>query len=514
MSGVLLVTTAAVLVITTRAQDGVFTYALDDAAIHLALAKNLAHHGTFGLVPGVYQSASSSPIFELLLAPLLLISGDGWWTPLLINVIAAEWLLWSISTIASVRRLAATVGGAVAVGALPLGLGLVPLVFTGMEHTLHAAIVVQALLLTTTILRDERPSPRAVAALAGLMFLGTFVRFEMVFVAAGVVVVLVLWWPAAAGWAVRLRTAVATGVAALAPMGLFAVVNRAFGQYTLPNSIVSKTHLGQSGLPLPTASEVSEKVLSDPVLLVAVAVGVAALAASIRRTSATSSRGDRVLAAPLVVMLVTTVLHVVLAEVGWFERYQAYLIIGLAFGALLSLPRLSVDGLRRGAIVVAALCILRVPLLLSTPTATYNVYESEYQLGRFLALHYQGEAIAVNDIGYVGLQHEGDIVDFVGLGSYDMLKARKDGTLDAAFTERQLVAHDVQVIVVHDDFFKNIIPKGWGSAGRWCVTSAHIALSSSCVTFYAREGDQLARLQGAFDAYSAQLPEGIEPRKP
>ena len=48
--------------------DGHFTYALDDAAIHLSMGDVLAHHGTWGVVPGEFQSASSSPLFTLLLA--------------------------------------------------------------------------------------------------------------------------------------------------------------------------------------------------------------------------------------------------------------------------------------------------------------------------------------------------------------------------------------------------------------------------------------------------------------
>ena len=44
-----------------------FAYGLDDPYIHLALAENLLHHGTWGLVPGVYESASSSPLWTLML---------------------------------------------------------------------------------------------------------------------------------------------------------------------------------------------------------------------------------------------------------------------------------------------------------------------------------------------------------------------------------------------------------------------------------------------------------------
>jgi hypothetical protein len=144
---------AVTVVLSVRAQNGTFTYAIDDAAIHLTLARNLAHHGTFGLVPGVYQSASSAPLWELLLAPVLRVAPGAVWLPLALNAVAAIWLLRSFSRLAVVQSLSSTVVGRVGLVALPFGLGLVPLVVTGMEHTLHAAIVVQLLVLLIARLR-------------------------------------------------------------------------------------------------------------------------------------------------------------------------------------------------------------------------------------------------------------------------------------------------------------------------------------------------------------------------
>ena len=503
MFGTFVVVLAGLVAYTMSVQDGVFTYALDDAAIHLTLARNLVHHGTFGIVPGTYQSASSSPIWEVLLGPLLLLTGDAEWTPLVLNVIAAGWALWTFSRLPLLQRLAAEGLGRVAVVALPLGLGLVPLALSGMEHTLHLAVTVQVLALLVDRLREE--AVRAYVPMALLIAFGTLVRFETGFLAVAVAIVLVAV-PVGEPARRRLGAAAMLVAAAVVPVAGFAIMNRAFGQYALPNSVVAKTPIGQKGLPIPTLAEFVDKLLSDPVLVIALLIGVAVLVLRARPRPR-----DLVTLVPLTVMLLTTGAHVLFAEIGWFERYQAYLIAGLLFGVLTAIgPITSADGRRRAALLLAAACVLRVPLLVNTPIATNNVYETEHHLGQFLRDNYPGEGVAVNDIGYVSWMHEGDVVDMVGLASYDMLKARKDGALSRAQTGAVLDAHGVRVMAVHDEFFDGIVPVGWPAAGRWCLTTRRLAVSSACVTFYAPAGAEHDRLRAALRAYAPRLPPSIE----
>src|ERR1700748_216258 len=53
-----------------RASGGTFMYPLDDTFIHMTVAKTLALHGTWGIAPGEFESASSSVGYTLLLAGL------------------------------------------------------------------------------------------------------------------------------------------------------------------------------------------------------------------------------------------------------------------------------------------------------------------------------------------------------------------------------------------------------------------------------------------------------------
>src|SRR5262245_10580406 len=45
---------------------GHLAYAIDDGGIHLSIARNLGLHGTWGVVPDHFQSASSSPLWTVL----------------------------------------------------------------------------------------------------------------------------------------------------------------------------------------------------------------------------------------------------------------------------------------------------------------------------------------------------------------------------------------------------------------------------------------------------------------
>ena len=66
----------------------VFIYPLDDAYIHLSLARNFAENGVWGVNPGSFDSASSSILYTLVLSVLIKLFGDSIYYPLIVNVVA------------------------------------------------------------------------------------------------------------------------------------------------------------------------------------------------------------------------------------------------------------------------------------------------------------------------------------------------------------------------------------------------------------------------------------------
>ncbi|OCA71655.1 hypothetical protein [Chryseobacterium arthrosphaerae] len=82
--------------------ENYFTYILDDAYIHLAIARNFAQHGVWGVTEYMFSSSSSSPAFTFLLSGLIYISGNNELIPLIFNFVCtihylfSECILWSV----------------------------------------------------------------------------------------------------------------------------------------------------------------------------------------------------------------------------------------------------------------------------------------------------------------------------------------------------------------------------------------------------------------------------------
>src|SRR5882762_8810665 len=85
----LLALTAALIGRMRAMTEGHFVYPLDDSYIHMAMAKTLVRHGSWGLSPGQFEPASSSPLWTLLLAGLYRLGGVHAWGPVALAAISS-----------------------------------------------------------------------------------------------------------------------------------------------------------------------------------------------------------------------------------------------------------------------------------------------------------------------------------------------------------------------------------------------------------------------------------------
>ena len=74
--------------------NGYFSYPYDDVYIHMQVARNIATHGTWGIQPGVFASATSSIFYPLLLSGVFKVFGLHTIVPFVLNCIAGIVLIY------------------------------------------------------------------------------------------------------------------------------------------------------------------------------------------------------------------------------------------------------------------------------------------------------------------------------------------------------------------------------------------------------------------------------------
>jgi len=520
------------------------TYVLDDPAIHLSIAEQLARHGTWGVTPGSFESASSAPLWTLLLAPFAALGPPARdWAPLLLNGAAGAAVLAVLAGPGAVLRpsrrrpldAAATVVLAVVVLFLP-GLAVV-----GMEHTLHVALVLAAVASLADGVAGRRRGP-AWAPYA-LLAMASLTRFETAFVALGLAAGLVVdafagpdpasdgdgpTAPGAgdpdgtvaaddaarhagrdgrAGRMVALRRAAGVLAASGGAIAAFAALNVALGGGLLPNSVLAKgqgTGAAQGdGLgPVDIANRLSQ----DPLVVATFVLAVGYLAVTWGRRGA---RGRLAAWAAAT----ATVAHAAVADVGWYERYQAYLIALGAFVGLVTLGELPAGRRRRvlaAALVVAVpLALPKASLLVRAPLAAADMAGHQLQAARFLDRYYDGRPVATTQLGYISLWHDGPLTDFGGLGDQEVLDLPGRGVdLWDEIAERR----GVRVAVVYAPEAFRSVPPGWVRAGSFHLRHEPVTAVNEDLEVFATSADELAPLQRHLAEFAAEVPDGVEVR--
>jgi hypothetical protein len=502
-TGVFLGVLAVSVVLAVRGNGGEFAYGLDDPYIHLDVARNLREHGTWGINAGEVQSASSSPLWTVLLAASFSLPVPPVWLPFILAMGSAIWLLWLVTSPSVASRLPSTGTLRLAVVVLPLTLGLVPLVIFGMEHVLHAALFVLVLILLDRWLTGDATRGDRIVFFVALA-VAALVRIETVFIASSCALAFFVH-RRRLGEDRRVWLAPAAGCLAAVglPLGLFGVVSVAAGQEPVPNSVVAKAvTMGRSMIPDPLLAlrQVrGDRLLAIMMVLLVVAFIVVRATDPLRRSTPA-----------LLVVLTTASLHVTFASASGFGRYTAYLIAGGVVSLLLASASPAIAGHRAfEPALVAVLVVLFLARPISLPRtvlASTNIHDQQGQVARFLAQARGDEAVAVNDIGWVSWAHPGGVVDMYGLASHEVLEAKRRHANDAAFYADLIARHHVTTIAIYREWFPGQVPPSWVEVGQWCLTSRRITPAYSCVTFYATDPVQGNRLAGDLRRFAPQLP--------
>ena len=485
---------------------GHLVYALDDAYIHMAVARSLARDGVWGVTPYAFTSSTSSLAWPLLLALADLVAGVREATPLVLNVVFA------VVSIVLADRLLAGVPVLLRAAALLALVFLTPLptlILAGMEHTLHIATVFWLLERVRAAEEDDGETGRALTSLGAASAFAAAARYESLFLIGPAVVLL---------WLDRRRAAaIVAAVAAVVPLAVYGAVSIAHGWPPLPNSLLLKraTFEGSGaaaffdrfgGHALHTLAEA-------PHLLVL--MGAVLVMSARRPASAAGRRWDAI-------FVIGTLLHLQFAAIGWLFRYEAYLVaIGVVLVArhLADAPTESpaFGTAARAALTVAAL-VAAAPLLTraaqaaaQTPRAVKNIYEQQYQMGLFLHGLPAGSTVMANDIGAIAYLADVRLIDLYGLATQETARARREGRVDRALLARLAAPVPPAAVVIYRSWFADAIPPDWIQVGTWKVPE-EVVVADRTVTFYATRPADAALLERALEAFAARLPSSVTAR--
>jgi hypothetical protein len=510
-----------------RETGGRFIYNLDDAYIHLAIAKHIVQRGVWGVTPYEFSSSSSSILWPLLLSGAFRVIGIAETLPLWINaavtallivVLYREWV--------SAGRSPAGAFGLLLLWLLVLPFG--PIFFNGMETMLQVLSVV--LFAGAAVRYLAAPHAKGWLPLCLLAAFAAAARYEGCFAVAAVCLLLVLRG--------RWKAALPVAAGAAVPVVIFGAYSLGQGWGFFPNSLLIK----YGGVPLSSPMAIWN-LLARPFLAVSdidvhrlpvwQILAMIVLVQILLRARAGKTDGPwnaRVL--PAALFLTVAGLHSLLITAEMFFRYGAYLnALGIWAIGCIGLPAPDWTGLRRkGAALAAggaaaALAVLPVAALSfqavwKTPVASRNIWQQQYQMGTFLQEYYPQGRVAANDIGAIDYLADLHLTDLIGLADRDVLVTRlrgdwvRDmaGALDAAVT-----ADGARIAVIYDTWFNYdpqrgaAVPGGWVRIADWTIPG-NVVCGGATVTWYAVAPEEAPFLRSALERFAARLPAAVTVR--
>ena len=500
-----------------RRTEGSLTYAQDDAYIHMAMSKNLVMHGTWGVTPGAYSASSSSPLWTLLLAASFSVFGIRDSLPLVLNV------LFAVASVGLLGLILHRVGAPselifAAQAAFILAVPLVMVIAVGMEHTLQALLTLLTVGLCARLIRTPSNGVRdtlMMGVAAGLM---VATRYEGLFVIAGCSAALFMFR--------RPLQAVAAALAGAVPVIAVGVLNLSQGWFFLPASIVMKrAALQHSILSSGFWYGALETMIHVRPPIAIVAVALAALTLSAHQSWHRVHGRWWAIEPELLIVLVASLLHSMLADFAWLGRYEAYLIALGVMAVAVALQRTHAAGhlsLTRNPwstrAVAAALAFCAIGVLgraqglnAAVPAAAQNIYEQQRQMARFIGTYYDASTVVLNDIGAVGYYTNAGIIDVFGLGSLDVARARIARRFDGSTVEGLAEPRHVAAALFHESWLKRagVFPERWIRVATWTI-SDNVACGDKTVSLFAPDPGTARILADRAARFRSALPPGVE----
>ncbi len=519
---------------TTR-NDGNFVYAVDDAYIHMSIAKNFVTHGVWGVTEYEFTSNSSSPLWTLLLSGTYALFGINEIAPLLLNAIAMVGLIAAVYITLRNHQVPTYFIGLLVVLMYVL-FPLVPYAFLGMEHVLHAFLTVVCMAWGVELIaRKETSHWRSRDALIfyALAALVVGARFEGLFLVASLCGLLLLRR--------RMILAILAGIAAWVPVVLHGVFALANGWPFLPVSIQLKSSdsmdsiniIDSTGDMLAWITGFITRLPSDAILLVTIITALILISiAYLNQRKVEHLPIPAFLFQPHIVFALVMIAsmifhHRFLDSQSPYDRYFFYIVtmILVAMGILggHQLPQVwrkikpRTLGVTLTALIAVCFPIMDRAYYLETRSsivqASNNIYGQQVQMARFLQTHYNDEIVVANDIGAITYFADIHLVDIIGLGTVEVAQARLNDAYSHDVMAYIVDEAGAEIGIVYTDWIigdlTGTVPESWIAVATW-KSPSNIILGDDTVTFYALNESAIEPLAAALRDFSGNLPQYVQ----
>jgi hypothetical protein len=494
---------------------GIIAYPLDDAFIHMTMAKNIVVNHIWGITRFGFESASSSPFYTTLLAGLFLIFGVHTAIPLLLNVLAGILILVFMQrwlTRQGVSPLSQLIILLLVNFLTPLPL----LVISGMEHTFQ--LLFCFLFIFSFADTAEKATPAHTRLPLSLYLYGALMvttRYECLSILGLSCLLLLIrrrWW-----------SAISLGAVSVIPIVAFGLYAMSKGSYFMPNSVLLKSSVPNSvhGLIHFLFRDLWFKLFFSPGdynflaaqrLLLILPLAYLLFLPRVRERIAYRYT--------LIILMGATLAHVAFAYPANFPRYEDYLLgcSVLVLGTLIAkhyreLPMIRVRG--GEWIAAAVLVILLIPLFIRSEKVfgkakqyCVNIYEQQYQMAQFVHTYYDSSPVAFNDIGAISFYSHGDKLDLWGIATLEVARYKRKNTYTPAIADSLSREHRIRLAIVYDTWFDPALLHRWSKIASW-HNQHNVVLGDDSVSFYATSPLDTTELRRNLERYQPSLPAAV-----
>lgn len=502
-------------------QAGEFVYGLDDAYIHLRVAQNWAETGIMGVNPGEFASASSSPLYTILLTTIHIVAGKAitFWAPLGINILASLGLIaWLGIWLQKLGKGSFQI--AVWLMVLLVGGILVPMTLTGMEHLLHAWFLVMSVAVVSHMVSHPGKGENGYRIMFVLLPLLGGIRYEGL---AACFILLAGLFLMERSWKLILLAAIAS----LAVLFMIAYSWMETG-FLLPNSVYMKLDppKGLAFVELHGIKRLFGKTmtaLTDSPLIVPASLIMATLSLS-RLSAIRMIKGDQGFVFSLIAFLIMG-LHL-MGTTFVTVRYEAYLMIltiaGLAgWGDEMVSMILRRWQLAHQRIIGFGILGVTVLLLWLEPvyrnvflpqsravTASVEIFSQQMQMARFIQQYFPDQPIAINDLGLMSYTSGAEVIDLEGLGSTAVTSLNREDNYSWTSLRALMEEENVRIALLYESWYDEVGMTPEGRVATWEIENPYI-LGDGTVSFFAWDSATSVQLISALKAYEPQLPEQV-----